>query len=203
MIIKEDMKWINWGKQKQAVLQVITRPIIPTEIMRKARRINNRISFGDTSALIREFERRGILQCITPEQLTGRIYFPTNYGRRLIWRIFAIEVPPIEENINWYKYSHIVAGKTRMLALKEMFSLQGFYPDGINLTFIRKRLNRTYPITLSQTFCAVKDLFTDKLIKVAGHAKKRNSKLYKLTQEGNRLCEYIQSLSQENHEHPF
>jgi len=209
MITKNDVKWIHWGTQKQAVLQVITRPMTPTEIMRRARDINPRISFGDISTLIREFERRGILECLTPQQITGRIYFPTNYGRRLVWRIFAVKVPPVEDDISWYKYSRLEAGKTRKLVLKEIYNLKAFYPDGINLSSIRKRLNRTYPLTLSQTFCALKDILTDKLIRVAGYAKKRNSKLYKLTREGNRLCEYILDgekplvVSQENHEHPF
>lgn len=209
MIIKNDVKWMRWGTQKQAILQVVIRPMTPTAIMRKAKEINSRISFGDTSTLIRELERRGILECITPLQITGRLYFPTNYGRRLIWRIFDIKVSPIEDNIDWYKYSRLEAGKTRKLVLKEIFSIKGFYPNGINLTSIRKRLNRTYPLTLSQTFCAVKDVLTDKLIRVAGYAKKRNSKLYKLTREGNELCEYILNcekapvVSQENREHPF
>jgi hypothetical protein len=118
--------------------------------------------------------------------LIGRIYFPTNYGRRLVWRIFAVKVPPLEDSIDWYKYSRLEAGKTRKLVLKEIYNLKAFYPNGINLMSIRKRLNRTYPLTLSQTFCAVKDILIDKLIRVAGHAKKRNSKLYKLTQEGGR-----------------
>ena len=200
---------MRWGTQKQAILQVITRPMIPTEIMRKAKGINPRISFGDTSTLIRGLERRGIIECITPQQITGRLYFPTNYGRRLIWRIFNIKVSPIEDSIDWYKYSRLEAGKTRKLVLKEIYSIKAFYSDGINLTSIRKRVNRTYPLTLSQTFCAVKDILTDKLIMVAGYAKKRNSKLYKLTQEGNELCEYILNcekalvVSQENREHPF
>ena len=191
MIIKKDVKWIHWGVQKQAILQVITRPMTPTEIMRNARMINPHISFGDTSTLIREFERRGIIECRTPGQITGRIYYPTNYGRRLIWRIFAIKVPPVEDDIDWFKYSRLEAGKTRKLVLKEIYNLKAFYPDGINLTSIRKRLNRTYPLTLSQAFCAVQDILTDNLIEVIGYAKKRNSKLYKLTQEGSRLCEYI------------
>lgn len=209
MITKNDIKWIHWGIQKQAVLQVITRPMTPTEIMRKAKGINPKISFGDTSTLVRELERRGLLECFTPRQITGRLYFPTNYGRRLVWRIFAVKVPPIEDDIDWYKYSRLEAGKTRKLVLKEIYNLKTFYPNGINLTSIRKRLNRTYPLTLSQTFCAVKDILTDKLIRIAGHAKKRNSKLYKLTSEGNMLCEYILNcektpvVSQENREHPF
>ena len=103
-------------------------------------------------------------------QITGRLYFPTNYGWRLVWRIFDIKVSPIEDYIDWYNYSRLEAGKTRKLVLKEIYNIKGFYPDGINLTSIRKRLNRTYPLTLSQTFCAVKDILTDKLIKVAAYA---------------------------------
>lgn len=191
MITKNDTKWIQWGIQKQAVLQVITRPMTPTQIMKKAKEINSRISFGDTSSLIREFEKREILECLTPQKLTGRIYFPTNFGRRLIWRIFAVKVPPLENNIDWYKYSRLEAGKTRKLLLKKLYSLKAFYPNGINLTSIRKKLNQSYPLTLSQTFCAVQDVLSDDLIKIVGYAQKRNSKLYKLTQEGNDLCEYI------------
>lgn len=196
MVVRKDVKWIRWGKQKRVVLQVITHPMTPTEIMKKAKEINPKITFGDTSTLIQELKRREILECLTPNQPTGRIYFLTNYGRRLIYLAFAVETSPMDETINWNKYSRLKAGKTRLIILKEMFSLKGYCQDGINLTSIRKRLRETYPLTLSQTFCAVQALLIDKLIRVSGYAKKYNSKLYKLTKEGSQLYEYIESISE-------
>jgi DNA-binding HxlR family transcriptional regulator len=203
MVVRKDVKWIRRGKQKRLVLQVITHPVTPTEIMKKAQKINPKITFGDTSTLIQRFTRHDILECLTPEQSTGRIYFLTDYGRRLIHLAFNLDIPPKQEAVNWNKISHLKAGKTRQIILNAIYYLKGYYPDGINLTSIRKKLRQIYPMTLSQTFYTVQDLLDDELIKVAGHAKKYNSKLYKLTKEGTQLCEYLSAISKEHHNYCF
>jgi len=121
MVVRKDVKWIRRGKQKGIVLQVISHPMTPTEIMKKAQEINFKITFGDTSTLIQEFKRRGIMECLTPDQPTGRIYILTNYGIRLVRLAFAVEIIPLQETINWNKYSRIKAGKTRQIILNEMY----------------------------------------------------------------------------------
>ena len=196
MVVRKDVKWIRRGKQKRIVLQVATHPMTPTEIMKKSQEINPKITFGDTSTLVKEFRKRGIIECLTPDQPTGRIYSVTNYGIRLVRLAFAVDIIPLQETINWNKYSRLKAGKTRQIILNDIYKHRGNFPDGINLTSIRKKLRETYPLTLSQTFCSVQALLTDKLIKIAGHAKKYNSKLYKLTKEGLQLCKYIESISE-------
>lgn len=203
MIIKEDSRWLGWGRQKQAILQVIIRPMTPTEILREARQINPRISFGDTSAIICELEKREILKCLTPEQLTGRIYCLTNYGRRLVWKIFKLKLDAEGQDVDWYKYSRVLAGKTRKYLLCEIYNNRGFYDDGMNLAVIRRRIGKNYPVTLSQAFCTMQDLLKDRLVEVAGFTKKRSSKLYKLTSEGIKICEYLLRDSQQLHEQPF
>ena len=203
MIAKKEVKWANWGKQKQAVLQVINRPMTPTEILNKAKQIHSNITFGDVSTLIREFVERGILECLTPTRLTGRIYYLSNHGRKLLWRVYGIKTAPLDIDMDWNKYSRLKAGKTRMVVLKEIYNQRGFFPDGITLTTIRKRLGRIHPMTLSQTYCAIQELLKDGLIVISGYAWKRDSKLYKLTSEGFRICEYDNEHSQENHEHAF
>ena len=203
MIIKEDSRWLGWGNQKQAVLQVIIKPMTPTEILREAKQINPRISFGDTSAIIRELEKRGILKCLTPEQITGRIYFLTNYGRRLVWKIFQLKLDAEEPDFDWHKYSRVLAGKIRRYFLVEIYNNRGFYDDGMNLAVIRRRIGKIYPVTLSQAFCTMQDLLKDGLVEVAGFTKKRSSKLYKLTSEGIKICEYLLRDSQQFHEQSF
>jgi predicted transcriptional regulator len=203
MIIKEDSRWLGWGSQKQAILQVIVRPMTPTEILHEARKINLRISFGDASTIIRELEKREILKCLTPEQLTGRIYCLTNYGRRLVWKIFKMKIDAEESDFDWYKYSRVRAGKTRKYLLCEIYNNRSFYDDGMNLAVIRRRIGKIYPVTLSQAFCTMQDLLKDGLVEVAGFTKKRSSKLYKLTSEGIEICEYLSRDSQQLHEQPF
>ena len=203
MIIKEDSRWLGRGSQKQAILQVIVRPMTPTEILREARRINPKISFGDASAIIRELGKRGILKCLTPEQLTGRIYFLTNYGRRLVWNIFNLEIDAEEQDFDWYKYSRVLAGKTRKNLLSEIYNNRGFYEDGMTLALIRSKIGKLYPVTLSQAFCTIQALLNDGLVDVAGFTKKRNSKLYMLTSEGIKICEYLLQKSQQFHEQLF
>lgn len=203
MVIKEDSRWLGWGSQKQAVLQVIIRPMTPTEILRRAREINPRISFGDASAIIRELETRKIVKCLTPGQFTGRIYCPTNYGRRLMWKIFNLKIDAEEQDFDWYKYSRVLAGKTRKYLLCEIYNNRGFYNDGMNLALIRRRIGKVYPFTFSQAFCTMQDLSNDGLVEVVGFTKKKSSKLYKLTSEGMKICEYLLQNSQQLHEQAF
>ncbi|MDD5699499.1 MAG: hypothetical protein PHH77_12870 [Victivallaceae bacterium] len=131
------------------------------------------------------------MKCLTPEKLTGRIYFLTNYGRRLVWRVFATAIDAEEQNFDWNKYSRVLAGKTRKHFLLVMYRLRGFYPDGIGLAVLRKRLGNLYPLTLSQAFSTVRDLQKEGLTTISGHARKRSSKLYRLTSEGVQIVEYI------------
>lgn len=191
VVIEKDVKWMNWGSQKKAVLQVMTHPMTPTQLLHEARKVNRRISFGDLSGLIRECTQRDIVECLTPKQLTGRIYSLTDYGRQLVWRVFALRIPPLNKEFNWNKYALVVAGKTRKLVLKEMFLIKSYYENGITLAAIRKRLSRIYPITLSQTHNAMSYLLKARVVRVGGHAKLRNSKLYKLTPSGIKICEYM------------
>ncbi len=191
MVIEKDIKWVNWGSQKKAVLQALTHPMTPTQLLREARKINRRISFGDLSNLTCEFMNRGIVECLTPKQLTGRIYCMTDYGRQLVKRVFVLNIRSLDKEFNWNRYALVVAGKTRKLILKEMFFIKSYHENGITLAAIRKRLSRIYPITLSQTYSAMNYLLKARVVKIVGYTKLRNSKLYKLTQSGGKICEYM------------
>ena len=169
----------------------MSKPMMPSQLLREARKLNRKISFGDVSNIIRECMERGIVECITPRQLTGRIYYLTDYGRQLAWRVFALRIPLLDNAFNWNKYALVIAGKTRKLILKELFILKPYYENGITLAAIRKKLSRIYPITLSQTYSAMSYLLKARIVKITGYAKLRNSKLYKLTMEGKRICEFI------------
>ena len=191
VVMGKDIKWISRGNQKKAVLQAISKPMMPSQILREAKKLNRKISFADLSNLMREFAERGIVECLTPRQLTGRIYYFTDYGRQLAWCPFALRIPPLDKEFNWNKYALVVAGKTRKLILKELFFLKSYYENGITLAAIRKKLSRIYPITLSQTYSAMSYLLKARLVRIAGYAKLRNSKLYKLTPEGRRICKFM------------
>ena len=169
----------------------MSKPMMPSQLLREAKKLNRKISFGDLSNIIRECMERGIVECLTPRQLTGRIYYLTDYGRQLTWRAFALRIPPLDKEFNWNKYALVIAGKTRKLILKELFILKPYYENGITLAAIRKKLSRIYPITLSQTYSAMSYLLKARIVRIAGYAKLRNSKLYKLTPEGKRICEFI------------
>ncbi len=169
----------------------MSKPMTPTELLREAGKFNRKIAFGDISRLMREFIERGIAECLTPQQFTGRIYYLTDYGRQLVERVFTIKIPPIDSEFNWNKYAVVIAGKTRKLVLKEMFFIKGYCENGITLAAIRKRLSRVYPITLSQTHYAMSYLLKAQLIRVSGYTKLRSSKLYKLTPEGTKICEQL------------
>lgn len=203
MIKNEVLKWAKRGSQKRAVLQALNGPMTPVAILRRAQRINPKISFGDVSHLLHEMERRGLIKCLTPTLLTGKIYCPTRIGRELLWREFSIKAQRLRHDIDWSKCAMVLAGRTRRRLLLEMRYGQALHEEGSSVSALRRRLNRTCPITLNQAYCTMQALLAEGLAEIRGHTRKRDSKLYRLTLAGDAIAEMLSQNSQEFQVNPY
>lgn len=54
------------------------KPKIPTEIKKEAK-----MSMTNISKVLKEFRKKGLVRCLTPDERTGKIYELTKAGKRI------------------------------------------------------------------------------------------------------------------------
>ena len=183
-------KWLQRGRQKRTIAQVLLKPMTPSHILVKAQRFNPHIQLRDIWRLLGQFERQGLAFCINPKQVTGKLYFLTDLGRAAVKAAFGQEVAPLPENIDWDAYARVVRAKVRKLVVIELGKPCG--PARARTTSeIRKNLLPGNPIGLNQAIRAVKELQQQKLIRDAGTTVEGSRKLYQLTPLGRRVVEEL------------
>lgn len=70
--------WVIRGNQRRKVIMTLGKPKIPTEIKREAR-----MSMTNVSKILKEFRKKGLVKCLTPDERTGKIYELTETGRKI------------------------------------------------------------------------------------------------------------------------
>lgn len=70
------LSWIKRGKQRREIIVHITGPETPTDIAKKSG-----YSLNNTSRVLNEFRRKGIVKCLNPKEKTGRLYELKPVGR--------------------------------------------------------------------------------------------------------------------------
>lgn len=78
-----DTVWVKRGKQKRAVMMVMEKPMFPSEIQKKAKTINPKLSLNNTSDIVRSFTEHGLAHCLNPKEKIGRLYELTKKGKRV------------------------------------------------------------------------------------------------------------------------
>lgn len=75
--------WVVRGKQRVAILKALSHPLTPSQIHRKSKKMNEKISLNNTSDVIRKFVKQGLAVCMNKEVKTGRIYRLTKTGEEI------------------------------------------------------------------------------------------------------------------------
>ena len=75
--------WVVRGKQREAVLRALSHPMTPSQVHKKSKKYNEKISLNNASDVMRSFAREGIAVCINKEAKTGRIYQLTKEGNKI------------------------------------------------------------------------------------------------------------------------
>ncbi len=75
--------WVVRGKQRVAILKVMSKPQTPTETCKKSKMYNEKISLNNTSDILRSFVKIGLAACLNNEDKVGRLYKLTNFGEEI------------------------------------------------------------------------------------------------------------------------
>ncbi|RLE38346.1 hypothetical protein DRJ17_04170, partial [Candidatus Woesearchaeota archaeon] len=70
------ISWIKRGKQRRNIIKYIKEEDTPSEIANKSG-----YSLNNTSRVLNEFKKIGIVRCLNPKEKTGRLYKLTKKGK--------------------------------------------------------------------------------------------------------------------------
>lgn len=70
--------WVMRGSQRRKVLKALNKPRLPTELKNEAK-----MSLTNVSKTLKSFQGKGIVECLTPHNKTGKIYGLTKKGRKI------------------------------------------------------------------------------------------------------------------------
>lgn len=115
-----------------------------------------KLQLRDIWLILREMEARGLVNCLNPRHVTGKLYAFTLRGRRTVKQAFSIQVSRPPNDVDWRKYARVSRAKVRRLILQHLYRL----PVGIaaTATTIRKGLRDHHPLGLNPTIRALKEL---------------------------------------------
>jgi len=83
---KKELKlysWIARGSLRRAVIKVMDKPRIVSEIHKEAKKYNKLISLNNTSDTLRDFVEMKIAVCLNEKERVGRIYQLTDIGEKV------------------------------------------------------------------------------------------------------------------------
>ena len=63
------LSWVKRGKQRREIIIHINGPETPTDISKKSG-----YSLNNTSRVLSEFKKQGLIVCLNPKAKTGRLY---------------------------------------------------------------------------------------------------------------------------------
>jgi len=74
----EDYSWVMRGSQRRKVMKALNKPKLPTEL-----KAETKMSLTNVSKVLKSFEKRGLVKCLTPHLKTGKIYELTERGKKI------------------------------------------------------------------------------------------------------------------------
>ncbi len=197
--IEELSDWIKNGKQRAIIAKTMIYPMTGTEILRATLPYNPSILLGDIWWNIKQFTEKGLVECMNPSDITGRLYTKTIIGRRVLYEAFKIEIQPPSEKVDWQRFAQVVRAKTRMTVFMEIACNNYFNKSIKTASNIRRLLKkREVPIALNTTIRSIKELSDINLIQCIGYADKYDSKIYQTTDAGHQIYQELRNRVQNN-----
>jgi len=190
-LVKDNKSWLKRGRQRAAVAQVLRKPMTETQICVAARRIAPRIQLRDVWHLLTSMRQQGLVACLNPNALTGKVYALTNKGRRAVTASFGGQSLPPAKWVDWRRYGWVVRGRVRRMVLMEL--TRPWAVGGGTASEIRRRLRDRCPVGLNPTVRALKELVQAKLVKVEQDGRNRLRKQYVLTRQGAAIAQQFQT----------
>jgi predicted transcriptional regulator len=79
MVRWELISFISRSEQRKKILAVLDEPITPTQIAEKTGLYKTHVSRA-----LGEFVEKGLVECLTPKERTGKLYRITKLGREIL-----------------------------------------------------------------------------------------------------------------------
>ncbi len=79
----KDLSWVLRGKQRRTIIKSMNGTKIPTQISK-----DSGLSLNHTSRVLRQFEKKGLVKCLTPREKVGRLYKLTARGESVRREMF-------------------------------------------------------------------------------------------------------------------
>lgn len=167
------------GKQRIAVFRALNTPATGRKILSVAKRSAPSMTYQDLRHILRDFQGKGIIACLNPEDQTGRIYTRNTARENPISRELAKTCARIDR------------AKTRLAVLKEVAKERYFETEPLTATRIRKLMLPTHPLGLNHVLAALVFLEEHDLVEVVDHTDKRELKVYDVTNRGRTVLKQL------------
>lgn len=212
--LKKLLEWISAHPVRRSIIVVVDGPKLPSHIAKEAAKRCGKINLK-ISNIIRDFQRLGIMRCLTPKLKNGekgRVFDFTNKGLE-IKRVLCGEEGKKSfysrlRGVNWYKYGWVISGSQK-IALFKILDINIAQTLHEIMEKTKEQGYKTRPqrlhcqpgdeargITRMNLFDILKKAITEKLVerKEEIWGKKRKRGKYKLTKEGGLIKEQILKL---------
>ena len=168
------------GKQRIAVFKALSTPSSGRKILQQARKAAPSMSYQDLRHILKDFQSKGIVTCLNPDNQTGRICrLSSRQGNESI----ALELVDICARID--------RARTRQAVLQEVAKERYFETEPLTATRIKKLMRESYPLALNHVLAALQFLEEHNLIEVVNHTPKRELKIYDITNRGRAVLKQL------------
>lgn len=162
------------------------------EIWLGARAQAPKIQLRDVWFLLRQLQTEGLVECLNPTEVTGRLYCYSDLGRQIAQKAFKTSIPLPPSDLDWNVYAQVARAKVRWEILGEL-GRDRLGPDqGLISTRLRKNLLPRHPLSKNATFRALKELLRLGLVEIVGETRKPRQKIHRLSEAGVRIHDFIQ-----------
>lgn len=82
--ILRSVAYVKRGKNRKKVLEALSEPAIPSEIMLFIYGRHSESAFATVSRALAELQEKGLVELLNPEERTGRMYKATPLGKSVL-----------------------------------------------------------------------------------------------------------------------
>jgi hypothetical protein len=187
--LRTEIQWLKRGRQKRVIVPVLRKPMTATEIVGAARQINPHLQLRDLWFLMPQLLQRNLVTCLNPNDLNGKLYTLTDFGRYIAEMAFGVQVEGTPPDIDWRKYSWVARGRIRRLVLLEVGCQRLGEEKAKTVSRIRRRLS--CPVSFNSTRRALAELRRARLLRCVALTKTGRQKLYRVSLEGRRIIDQL------------
>jgi len=188
------LEWLKRSRRRTAaVIKVITKPKIPSEIHQQASK--EVVSLSNTCEILKALMKEGLVICLNPEEKIGKLYGLTKKGKATRKKICPHEQSyhDIPKEI-LKEYAYVMRGKHRRAVIKVMSDRKT--PSEIHRDVVGSSENIPIDsidyvkLSLNSTSDTLRG-FRKKGIAICINKEKRVGRLYELTKKGKAIRELV------------